>query len=515
MEEAVFFDKLQDLGVDMTDKQRADYEKNKEKKERGRITYNGRLYQNLHQLAELVYNKMVEHKEVFDDLPTASNKGKVVHRIGKQIAATRCQVTRADIHTRAPGEVNLDLFNSDEYKDKNELFVLAQRDIIQFCCHAYRKKVGVRKMTNDDKVRAIGIAMTDPNVRSLIGDMLGKTKGGSRRQLDAQPASSRSGFKMLYDKFVDQDFTVPIPELWDEEATRKKIIAKVGSAQFEIHCQFDPNDESRIKMDWTEKEVQAIFRQVAVDYQKMMDKWMMGTGGGPGAPENFSIWQDREETETAGYIEQACDVYLSLVYIWDKEYDFVFVTKKDSLPSHMHIGDHYNGDDGGDDDDDDEVFDFTNNDNNNSNQVTPRPSSRTSNKSPIPRTNNNEVAALTQAVQDMVAAKRSNDAVTKEILELIKHGSESNNSARGNWNDIEQAQRVIKSFKADLEEHKSKKQKVLDSGVDKTDKKVTKLDEKIKATRRMIKISEEELARQMKEIEGDDAGGLSSDSDSD
>ena len=120
-----------------------------------------------------------------------------------------------------------------------------------------------------------------------------------------------------------------------------------------------------------------------------------------------------------------------------------------------------------------------------------------------------------ELVQDMVAAKRSNDAVTKEIPVLIKHGSESNNSARGNWNDIEQAQRVIRSFKADLEEHKSKRQKVLDMGMDKTGKKITKLDEKIKATRRMIKISEGELARQMKEIEGDDAGGFSSDNDSD
>jgi hypothetical protein len=409
----------------------------------------------------------------------------------------------------------LDLFNSDAYKNKNELYVLAQRDIIQFCCGAYRKKVGARKMTNDDKVRAIGIAMTDPDVRALIGDMLGKTKGGPRRQLDAQPSCSRSGFKLLYDKFIDEDVKVPIPELWDEQDTRKKIIAKVGWSQFETHCQFDPNTESRIKMAWTEKEVQAIFRQVAVDYQKMMDKWMMGTGGGPGAPENFSIWQDRDETETAAYIDQACDIYLSLVYIWDKQYDFVFVTKKDSLPSHMQIGDQYNVDDRGDDDDDDGLIDFTNIDDNSSSQVTPRPPSRTTNKSPIPRTNNNEMATLTQAVQDMVAAKRSNDAVTKEILELIKHGSESNNSARGNWNDIEQAQRVIKNFKEDLEEHKSKRQKILDMGTDKTDKKITKLDEKIKAARRMIKISEEELARQMKEIEGDDAGALSSDSDSD
>jgi hypothetical protein len=30
----------------------------------------------------------------------------------------------------------------------------------------------------------------------------------------------------------------------------------------------------------------------------------------------------------------------------------------------------------------------------------------------------------------MLAARRSNDAVTKEILELMKHGSESNNSAK-------------------------------------------------------------------------------------
>ena len=179
-------------------------------------------------------------------------------------------------------------------------------------------------------------------------------------------------------------------------------------------------------------------------------------------------------------------------------YDFVFVTEKDSLPSHMGIGDHYNGDEGGGVDDDDKQFDFTNNDANSILQTTPRPPSRNSNKSPVPGKSNNEVAALVQAVQDMVAAKSSSDAVTKEILELMRNGSESNNNARGNWNDIEQAQRLIRSFKADLEEHKSKKQKVLDSGVDKTDKKVTKLDEKIKATRRMIKTSKGELARQMK-----------------
>ena len=32
---------------------------------------------------------------------------------------------------------------------------------------------------------------------------------------------------------------------------------------------------------------------------------MMGTGGGVGAPEDFAIWQDRDEALTA---EQACDI---------------------------------------------------------------------------------------------------------------------------------------------------------------------------------------------------------------
>ena len=45
----------------------ADYEKNNEKKERGRITFNGRLYPNLHKLAELVYQKMaVDYQKMMD-----------------------------------------------------------------------------------------------------------------------------------------------------------------------------------------------------------------------------------------------------------------------------------------------------------------------------------------------------------------------------------------------------------------------------------------------------------------
>jgi hypothetical protein len=46
VEEAVFFAQLQDLGVDMNDKQRADYEKNKEKKRGGGLLIMGGCIRN-------------------------------------------------------------------------------------------------------------------------------------------------------------------------------------------------------------------------------------------------------------------------------------------------------------------------------------------------------------------------------------------------------------------------------------------------------------------------------------
>jgi hypothetical protein len=61
----------------------------------------------------------------------------------------------------------------------------------------------------------------------------------------------------------------------------------------------------------------------------MMDKYMMG---------------ERDDTRTATYINgQNSNLYLSLIYMWDKMYNFVFVEKKDPLPAHIGIGDIYTG----------------------------------------------------------------------------------------------------------------------------------------------------------------------------
>ncbi len=58
----------------------------------------------------------------------------------------------------------------------------------------------------------------------------------------------------------------------------------------------------------------------------------MGTGGGSGAPENFSTWPTCDETHVSTYIQQNTNLYLAVVHIWDKQFGFPFVPKRDPMP---------------------------------------------------------------------------------------------------------------------------------------------------------------------------------------
>ncbi len=69
-------------------------------------------------------------------------------------------------------------------------------------------------------------------------------------------------------------------------------------------------------MAWQLKVVQCVFQQAAREYQSMMDKYMMGTGGRDGDDANFLNWWERDDTRTATYINgQNSNLYLSLMYM--------------------------------------------------------------------------------------------------------------------------------------------------------------------------------------------------------
>ncbi len=54
-----------------------------------------------------------------------------------------------------------------------------------------------------------------------------------------------------------------------------------------------------------------------------MEQYTMGTGGDSGMPENYVIWQERDETTIMGFVSHiAADLYLTVVYLWDCMYDY-------------------------------------------------------------------------------------------------------------------------------------------------------------------------------------------------
>ncbi len=128
----------------------------------------------------------------------------------------------------------------------DRLFVLPQRDVI-YVCHSsnYGKVAESRRPTTDDKVRAVGISMTNSDIRELIPDMLGKTKGGTR-SLDAAASKSCQRFHLLHAKFVDKEVVVTLPVQWEDPEIACKVDERLGAGIFEEHSQFDPNNYSKL-----------------------------------------------------------------------------------------------------------------------------------------------------------------------------------------------------------------------------------------------------------------------------
>ena len=170
-------------------------------------------------------------------------------------------------------------------------------------------------------------------------DMTGRSRAGDRSSLDASRSRRLAGLAMLHRKFIDDEVVVTIPPKWYLQSTKASINEKLGDGVFESHGNFNANNPLRMRIAWSVKDVTAIFAKVDKEYRAAMDKYTMGTGGGPGAEENFAAWQDRDETNVVTYSpgSQPSLIYLSVVHMWDKEYSFPFVTVRDSMPDNCSI----------------------------------------------------------------------------------------------------------------------------------------------------------------------------------
>ncbi len=88
---------------------------------------------------------------------------------------------------------------SDEYSAQQQQFILSQKELIHIYHLHFGNAAESEKTTLDDKVCAVGIVLTDLQVREVLHDMLGRAMGGH-------------GLQLLRTKLIDREVAVHLPE---------------------------------------------------------------------------------------------------------------------------------------------------------------------------------------------------------------------------------------------------------------------------------------------------------------
>ena len=175
------------------------------------------------------------------------------------------------------------------------------------------------KAVPSDIIRIFGIACSNESRDDIC--KLTEAKAYTRSDLDGPLHFLDSIFCRWAEKFNDPDFKLAEPD-------RAKYI---GS-----YSDLNPNSEKRINISRDYKWIKAVYKKVMKDYNEAMRKWKMETGGGSGAPENFSgNWQDRENLELFSHYADkgSCD-HLAYILMYDKDVGYTLNAVNDPAPEH-------------------------------------------------------------------------------------------------------------------------------------------------------------------------------------
>ena len=220
-----------------------------------------------------------------------------IHIIGKMIASHQMSCARADAHGVGVDTGLMDHLESSEYVNSQRFYFLSQQKLVELLFEKYGVEGEKKNVTSDVKIRVAGILFNHSELLKYILDILGKMRGSQfRADLDAASARKLAGFRVLFTKFIDQEVIITLPYKWMSEETKQSIDTLTSEGQYEQYGAFHPNNTAQIALNWTQKDINGIFAKIVLEYQECMKKYTMGTGGGPGAPENFSTWETRDES---------------------------------------------------------------------------------------------------------------------------------------------------------------------------------------------------------------------------
>ena len=168
----------------------------------------------------------------------------------------------------------------------------------------------------NDVVRFFGVAFMGTNRDDLTS--LGIGKATNRQQLDGDLSMVDSIMRRWHKDFHNYGVVLMEPS---------------RAAFLESYCDLDPNDHTRIEIKREWKFFKKLFFSYLAKYNVSMKKWTKGTGGGPGADENYANWMDRNDEIFVNYCGAKDADVLAWIYMLDKKEGFPLNVRNNPPPA--------------------------------------------------------------------------------------------------------------------------------------------------------------------------------------
>lgn len=168
----------------------------------------------------------------------------------------------------------------------------------------------------NDIIRLFCIATAQDNRDNL--ESLSRAKNTTRAHADGPLSLADSIFNRWSLQFNDPDLTFKDPD---------------RASYLESYVELDPNDTTRIKFKRDFKWIKNLYTKTLAKYNKSFKLWSKGTGGGSGAPEDYAIWDKRDDEIFANYGDNANADYLAYIYMLDKQSGFALNMVNDPPPA--------------------------------------------------------------------------------------------------------------------------------------------------------------------------------------
>ena len=76
-----------------------------------------------------------------------------------------------------------------------------------------------------------------------------------------------------------------------------------------------------------------------------MNEYMKRTGGGDGDPAVVTSWKERYPIKFGNYTKTSQSIYLTIIHMWDKQYDFsLLYSPKEQVPQNVRVDDNIGND---------------------------------------------------------------------------------------------------------------------------------------------------------------------------